>query len=207
MSSLKLDFNLKHPEIEIQPSAESGDILGLEAQLGIELPPSYKEFVTKYSNGLFVDIGNALTLFPLFPNKFEENQDFTLSGSKKLFAEIEEVGSEGFLPFGMNGVDFETWAFYTSVRFNDGEYPIILLLPGACLLPRFTSFLGFLNFTVNWLILTDLDKKEDFYSKKWKELYKKYDPRMKPIPVDEDYENCASVSILARKMRELVNIK
>lgn len=87
---------------------------------------SYKYFLENIANGLYINIGNALSVFPIGPYKGESwtnVEGLTALCNKSLTL-------DDFVFFAGDGCG-ETFAFYTAVRPEDGEYPIVWYTPGS----------------------------------------------------------------------------
>lgn len=175
----------------------------------LPLSESFISFISMVSNGLYIDIGNALTVFPvdsvegIWTNIF----DITSMFRKEAFIE-----SDRFVIFGMNGVDFESWAFYTGKRFKNGEFPIVLFYPENIKNKKYTlmnsSFDKFL--TIQYYLLKSVDfeetmsykeavvksnKMEDEEQQLVDDLYTKYDSII-PVPKYDFYESGISIKEL-----------
>lgn len=123
---MRLDFDLTDERVRLGRPADDALIQKAETDLGIQLPTTYKKWLTKYANGAFFDMGNALQLFPL--DKIE-GEPFSVLSQTEYFRNMEHCKLKELVVFGCNGVDGETWAFYTGCEPKNGEYPIIWISP------------------------------------------------------------------------------
>lgn len=98
-------------------------------QLQDRLPPSFIEFIRTIGNGIHIEIGNALTIFPVGEgvSGYWTN---VLSLTTETIAR-EDFLSKDFVFFAMSGVDGEMFAFYTAAKFDNGEFPIVWFTPGS----------------------------------------------------------------------------
>lgn len=129
-----------------------------------QLPPSYLKFLNTYSNGLHIEIGNSLTLFPLGDVK-GFGTDVLSDTTATVFGGISVSGD--FVFFGGSGVDSEMFAFYTAIRYSDGEYPIVWFTPGSVDMKPFvllnSSFDKFLTMQYYMLKATDYHNTVETY--------------------------------------------
>jgi hypothetical protein len=118
--------------------------------------------------------------------------------------------------FGRNGVDGETWAFYTGVKDSSGEYPIIWITPSSIDEEAFvitnTSFDKFINIQMQYLLKSDnepelsfedacnpalIHASEDENKRYWIELYQKYEPS-----ISMTTHNLYDIAVTADKLKE-----
>ncbi|MCG8402176.1 MAG: SMI1/KNR4 family protein [Firmicutes bacterium] len=170
--TFKIDFPLTNKNIKLG-NLNHELIKQAERQLGSELPPSFKSWLIKYGNGVQFNIGNCLWIEPLFG-------DGSVISSTEFFRNwLKDV-----IVFASTGVDSETYAFYTGVKDNKGEYPVIWITPGSIDGKGFvlcsTNFENFININVNFLLeLNKNDLTDEDVDKLWIRLYKKYEPSIK----------------------------
>lgn len=96
--------------------------------LGEKLPPSFIYFTEHFANGLDINIGNALTIYPV-------NEDFSEYWNKilaldKVLIDGDLFPSNDFVFFGGDGGG-ELYAFYTAIKYSNGEFPIVWFSPGS----------------------------------------------------------------------------
>jgi len=125
------------------------------------LPPSYLKFLKTYSNGLHIEIGNSLTIFPI--GEVSGFWTDILSLTNETLAD-SSFPSKDFIFFGMSGVDSEMFGFYTAKQFDNGEYPIVWFTPGSADTKPFvllnSSFDKFL--TMQYYLLKASDYEETY---------------------------------------------
>jgi hypothetical protein len=177
------------------------------------LPKSFQDFINNISDGLILDIGNQLTIFS---TKKTNGLWTTIAEITAEYISITK--SDKFVVFGVNGVDSEGWAFYTSTRFADGEYPIVWITQGAAddenyvlMNSRFDRFL-----TIQSYLLTSGDYEktmsysealaqsedknqmnaiENGYQELIDKLYESYDPLI-PTPKYNQYTQTMTIDEL-----------
>lgn len=182
----------------------------------LKLPNSFIAFSNKISNGLVIDIGNQLRIFQV---SNEVTGLPTVQSRTNEFINNKYIDSEDFIIFGENGVDSETWAFYTKKSFKNGEYPIVWITLGASnndhyvlFNSRFDRFL-----TIQYYYLKSSDyasttkmtyeelvkntpnnknfESESQYDLLLSKLYSKYDPII-PAPLGDLYSNTLTINQL-----------
>ncbi len=192
----------------------------------MKLPKSFEFFVKEISNGLIIDIGNSLEIFPIEKSKYFWTSINQITNE---FINDAIIPNDDFIIFGMNnGVDSEFWAFYTDKKFKNGEYPIVWINPGALgndyfalANSRFDRFL-----TIQYYLLKSTDyeesmtyqealkkSKDDYFvekeEKKYQELldtlYNIFEPII-PTPQGDFDENAMTIEQL-NKLIDKVNDK
>lgn len=189
------------------------------------LPPSYLKFLKTYSNGLHIEIGNGLTIFPIghLTGYWTDVLSLTTETlSDSLFP------SKDFVFFGMSGVDSEMFGFYTAKKYANGEYPIVWFTPGSVDTKPFvllnSSFDKFL--TMQYYLLKATDYEESYatyeeaaqassdknymeeYNRNWQnfqnKLYDTFDPTI-PKPNQDLYKSAVSLIELNDAIEKIKN--
>lgn len=189
-----------------------------------KLSPSFIKFIQKVSNGLHLEIGNALTILPVGKG----NSDFwtdVLSLTTDILEEIEDLESQDFIFFAVSGVDTEMFAFYTATKFENGEYPIVWFNPSTLDDDHFvllnSSFDKFLTIQYYLLKATEYGETFDTYEEaekassdkimmeqdeqNWQnfqtKLYDTFDPHI-PKPNDDLYQSAMNFT----KLTEVIEL-
>ncbi len=192
-----------------------------------KLPPSFIKFVQSFANGLHVEIGNALTIFPIGQDigdywaDIKSLTDETISDS--LFP------SKDFVFFASDGGG-EMFAFYTAEKFENGEYPIVWYTPGSVDTNPFvlinSGFDKFLTMQFYLLKATDYEETYSTYTeaakassevnamnqneKNWQKfhdrLYDTFEPTI-PKPNHDYFQSALTLLQLAETIKQTKNNK
>ncbi len=184
-------------------------------QLQDKLPPSFLKFIRTVANGLCIEIGNLLTVFPVGQN-ISDHWTNVLTLTTETLADCL-FPSKDFVFFGMSGVDREMFAFYTATKLDNGEYPVVWFAPGSVGLESFvlinTGFDKFLTMQYYLLKATEYSEtyatyeeaakassdknKMDQYNRNWQnfqnKLYDTFDPAI-PKPKHDFYESAMTLT-------------
>jgi hypothetical protein len=165
-------------------------------QLKESLPPSFVNFLSKYSNGLYIDIGNALRILAIGKGNTNLWADILSLTTKivngKFFNGYDSFPSKDFVFFASDGGG-EMFAFYTGTKFENNEYPIVWFTPGSVdtepfvlLNSSFDKFLSMQYYLMKAPDYEDMDKHD------WKSfhhmLYDTFDPII-PKPNDNYFKS------------------
>lgn len=184
-------------------------------ELQNKLPPSFIDFIKNYSDGLYIDIANALTIFPVGKQNDAIGWS-TILGNTKEVIKYGFFSSKEFIFFAQTGVDSEMFAFYTGVKFNNGEYPIVWFTPGSTDTESFvlvnSSFDKFLTTHYYWLVFTayydynepiaTLEENNKNGQNFIDKLYDTFDPNI-PKPNYNFYEAAVSFEELKKQIENL----
>ncbi len=222
--NFEIDLNDHRIAASTKLSLETEDF----SQLADKLPPSFITFVKNCADGLFIDIGNALTIFPVAGNV----DGFSANVSSETKNWLDEFPSNEFIVFGKLGVDYEFFCFYTGKKLKNGEYPVVWFSPGLVCNRRFmllnTGFDKFLTIQYYLLRATDLHENdeslaeimndssylknplyreaEERESRNWQNflnhLYSNFDSEM-PKPNHEYYKSAVSFEELIRQIDQV----
>ncbi len=197
----QIDFDLDNPKFDLKPPATEDEIEILEKKLACALPPSFKWWLRLHAESVF-DIGNLLSIHPIQCHE----KSLSVFSTTKSYRENEECHLKNLIVFGMTGVDFETFAFYTGVQNSAGEYPIVWITPGSIDDDAFvlcnTRFDRFLNIQVKMLLKSDEDADEGEYQKSFQELCRRYEPSIQ-IETDDFYELVVNAEQLRKQAERL----
>lgn len=219
-STFNFEIDLNDDRISASPrlSSEPKDF----TQIADRLPPSFIAFVKNYADGLFIDIGNALTIFPVADNV----DGFSANISTETKYWIDKFPSHEFIVIGKSGIDYDLFCFYTGIKFHNGEYPVVWFSPGISGTQRFlllnSSFAKFLTIQYYLLKATDLEDEYDSYEEaanassdsqeieqediNWQNfhdhLYSNFDPAV-PKPNYEYYSAAVSFEELIHQIEEV----
>lgn len=134
--SVQMEVKRRAPQRQIglagNPAAPESAIVVAELRLGRRLPPSYREFLA-FSDGwpCFFEGASLLGTGEIGRSALSERADRRVLGRERL------------LPFGKDRDGTSLFAFDTSVRRADGEFPVVAWVGGLGLDCRcFTSFLA-----------------------------------------------------------------
>jgi len=170
MSITSLFSSLSSDDHELYPPATEADVKNTEQALGRPLPPSFREFVTQFSNGAYlyrVQEVSAVGANPQIATIQKINlPDRPAADEIVPFREGGETTGAHLVPFSLdhNG---NAWCFVTDSTSADGEYPVAYLdVAGRKLYgkqPSFAAWLGVLAETKDEVIraLYDQDVIED----------------------------------------------
>lgn len=175
--NFKTDFLLDE-RIKLGSRLNDELIAQAEKQLCTELPPTFKSWLKKYGDGVEFNIGNCLWINPLYGD-----DDDSVFSNTEFFRNWEYCDLKDIIVFARGGGDSETWAFYTGVKDNKGEFPVIWITPGSIGDDGFvicnTNFENFINIYANFLLETDKDDCTDEEADNiWIRLYKKFEPNI-----------------------------
>ena len=174
--SFNVSFSLDDARIKLKPAASLSELSRLEESVGSPLPPSFRWWLSQYEEAVF-DIGNLLKI----DSPFAVDNGFSIASQSEWYRNNPECRLKDLIVFGMNGVDSETWAFYTGVYDEDGEYPIIWISPGSLDSTAYvfanTRFDRFLNCQVNFLLAVDREDIDDGQAgAELNALYQRHEP-------------------------------
>jgi hypothetical protein len=165
----KYIFEIDLENLNIIPSPKIENDNSYFSLLKNKLPPSFIFFIETIANGLYINIGNALTIFPIdinfrdYWNRILSLEDVEIDG--------EIFPSNDFLFFGADGCG-QLFAFYTAFKFESGEFPIVRFTSGLADSNPFvllnSSFDKFL--TIQYYLLRATDFEEKYSSEKVLEL-------------------------------------
>ncbi len=196
---MRVDFDVRDERVQIGQPIDNTFIEKVETDVGVPLPPTYKNWLREYGNGAFFDIGTTLQLFPL-DNREEE---LSVRSQTDFFRSMDECALKDLVVFGCNGRDGSTWAFYTGVESDDGEYPVLWISPYSVHEEGFvlfsTNFERFINIYVPFLRFVDEnDAAEDETDQYLLDLFIKYEPTLRLAT-----SNMNQIAVTADRITEL----
>jgi hypothetical protein len=169
------------------------------------LPPSYIKFIKNFANGLNIEIGNALTIFPVGQNIGDYWTDVLSLTEETINDNL--FPSKDFVFFAADGVG-ESFAFYTAIQFENGEYPIVWYTPGSVDTNPFvflnSSFDKFLTMQFYLLKATEgetMDLDEENWQILHDKLYDTFDPSI-PKPNHDYFISAINLTQLIEKIKQ-----
>jgi hypothetical protein len=119
---------LEAGEHERYPVATDNDVVSTEASIGRPLPPSFRAFVTQFSNGAYLYGLQEVSAVGEGNAQIASIQRVVLPGDTDAaeripFRQGSDIGRDNLVPFSLdhNG---NAWCFLTDSADADGEYPV-----------------------------------------------------------------------------------